>query len=215
MPRSRRTGVPEPRDTRERILAGAREALSRHGLAKLSMSDVSACAGVSRGTVYRYFPSLDGLLRELSMAEAERFRREVLGAARDAPDVADRLRIVLEYATQRVQTHSALQRLLETDPGDVLRSIREQYPFIRDELGSLLRPLLAASAPVASGRVAAEPLLDALVRVLVAAYLFPGDEPSELKATLEALWGLFAMGPQSGAPEPARPRPQRTRRARR
>lgn len=182
--------VSERPGTRERILEGAREALSRHGLAKLSMSDVSACAGVSRGTVYRYFPSLDALLGELSLAEAERFREQALGATRAAADASDRLRVVLEYATRHAQTHPALQRLLETDPGGVLRSIQEQYPFIRQELGSLLRPLLAASAPVRSGRVDVEPLIDAIVRVLVTAYLLPGEEPLDLKATLEALWGL-------------------------
>jgi AcrR family transcriptional regulator len=209
------SGRPANRDTRARILEGAREALSRHGLAKLAMTDVSACAGVSRGTVYRYFPSLDSLLQELSRAEAERFRGEVLGAAREAPDAADRLRIVLEYATQHAQTHGALQRLLETDPGGVLRSIREQYPLIREELGSLLRPLLAESAPVAAGRVAVEPLLDALVRVLVAAYLFPGDEPLELKATVEALWGLVANGPGRSPPERLNGGPRRSRKPRR
>jgi AcrR family transcriptional regulator len=197
--------------TRERILEGAREALARHGLAKLAMSDVSACAGVSRGTVYRYFPSLDALLRELSLAEAERFREQALGAAREAPDPGNRLRVVLEYATQHAQAHTALQRLLQTDPGGVLRAIREQYPLIREELGGVLRPLLEASGPVASGRIDPEPLLDALVRVLVAAYLFPGEEPLELKATVEALWGLVASEP--GQPAPARP--ARRRRARR
>jgi AcrR family transcriptional regulator len=182
--------------TRERILEGAREALARHGLAKLAMSDVSACAGVSRGTVYRYFPSLDALLRELSLAEAERFREQALGAAREAPDPGNRLRVVLEYATQHAQAHTALQRLL---------------PLIREELGGVLRPLLEASGPVASGRIDPEPLLDALVRVLVAAYLFPGEEPLELKATVEALWGLVASEPG----QPAPPRPARRRRARR
>ena len=43
--------------TRERILDGAMAAIARHGLSKLGMSDVSHSAGVSRGTLYRYFPS--------------------------------------------------------------------------------------------------------------------------------------------------------------
>ena len=55
--------------TRERILDGAMAAIARHGLAKLGMSDVSVSAGVSRGTLYRYFPSREELLRDLAVFE--------------------------------------------------------------------------------------------------------------------------------------------------
>ena len=53
-----------PSRTRARILEGAATAVARHGLAKLDMSDVSAISGVSRGTLYRYFPNRDALLAE-------------------------------------------------------------------------------------------------------------------------------------------------------
>ncbi|MBW2386656.1 MAG: helix-turn-helix transcriptional regulator, partial [Deltaproteobacteria bacterium] len=52
--------------TRERLLQGALRAVASRGLAKLSMSDVSEFAGLSRGTAYRYFSNTEELLRELS-----------------------------------------------------------------------------------------------------------------------------------------------------
>src|SRR5579885_3233177 len=49
-------------ETRDKILEGARQAISVHGLKRVGMSDVSDAAGVSRGTLYRYFPSREQLL---------------------------------------------------------------------------------------------------------------------------------------------------------
>src|SRR5260221_73441 len=39
----------------DRILEGTLAAISRYGVHKLSMVDVAAEAGISRGTLYRYF----------------------------------------------------------------------------------------------------------------------------------------------------------------
>jgi AcrR family transcriptional regulator len=43
--------------TRQRILAATAEVLGRHGMTKLSLSDVALQAGVSRPTLYRWFAS--------------------------------------------------------------------------------------------------------------------------------------------------------------
>jgi AcrR family transcriptional regulator len=45
----------------ERILAAARNAVKRYGLLKTSMGDVATLGGVSRGTVYKYFPTKSAL----------------------------------------------------------------------------------------------------------------------------------------------------------
>ena len=110
--------------TRERILDGAREAIALHGVAKLGMADICATSGMSRGTLYRYFGSREELLLELSRREAERFRDEVLAAAREAATPEEQLRLLLEQVTQEVQKNRALQRLLESDPARVLAAIR-------------------------------------------------------------------------------------------
>ena len=55
---------PDP-DTRERVLASAVELVGRDGLARLSMDEVAAAAGVSRASLYRLFPGKPALFREL------------------------------------------------------------------------------------------------------------------------------------------------------
>lgn len=60
-------------EARRRIVDAATACLDRAGLAKTSFSDVAAEAGVTRQTVYRYFPSLADILRAVALAGVEEF----------------------------------------------------------------------------------------------------------------------------------------------
>lgn len=56
--------APQP-TARQRILDAALDQVGRHGLAKLSMDELAATAGVSRATLYRLFPGKSALFDEL------------------------------------------------------------------------------------------------------------------------------------------------------
>lgn len=58
---------------RERIISAANRCIDRAGVAKTTLSDVAAEAGVSRQTVYRYFPSLGDLLNAVAETGAADF----------------------------------------------------------------------------------------------------------------------------------------------
>ena len=60
-------------EARRRIVDAAVACLDRAGLAKTSLSDVAAEAGVTRQTVYRYFPGLKDILRAVALAGVEEF----------------------------------------------------------------------------------------------------------------------------------------------
>ncbi|MGW6932696.1 TetR/AcrR family transcriptional regulator [Lentzea sp. NPDC054927] len=60
-------------EARRRIVEAATACLDRAGLAKTSMSDVAAEAGVTRQTVYRYFPRLADVLGAVAIAGVEEF----------------------------------------------------------------------------------------------------------------------------------------------
>ena len=64
MPRSEAANERLRQDARARILAGARAAFARKGMAA-TMTDVAAAAGVSQGLAYRYFSDKDDLVRAL------------------------------------------------------------------------------------------------------------------------------------------------------
>ena len=80
----------EPRpDARARILAAAKDMLVRKSLDELSMEELAAAAGVSRGTLYRLVPGkpalLAALIREYSPFEA--VRAIIASHPDDHPDV--------------------------------------------------------------------------------------------------------------------------------
>jgi len=60
-------------EARRRIVEAATACLDRVGVAKTNLSDVAAEAGVTRQTVYRYFPGLKDILRAVALAEVEEF----------------------------------------------------------------------------------------------------------------------------------------------
>ncbi len=64
MPRTEVANQRLRQEARTRILAGARAAFARKGLAA-TMADVAASAGVSQGLPYRYFRDKDELIRAL------------------------------------------------------------------------------------------------------------------------------------------------------
>src|SRR6478736_1050851 len=64
---------PESSTSVEAILAAARRVIAERGPGRFTMSAIAAAAGVSRPTLYRWFPSKDALLEALSTYEEQLF----------------------------------------------------------------------------------------------------------------------------------------------
>jgi AcrR family transcriptional regulator len=87
--------------TPERIVRAAEACIRRWGIRRVSMSDVALHAGVSRGSVYRYFPDRDALVQavlervaKIHVAEAEplvRRQRTLAGKVAEAAVVVRHL----------------------------------------------------------------------------------------------------------------------------
>jgi AcrR family transcriptional regulator len=65
--------VPGTDGTEERILRAAEQCLARLGLSRLSMTDVAAQAGISRGAVYLHFADRSALIDAVLARTAARF----------------------------------------------------------------------------------------------------------------------------------------------
>ncbi len=182
--------------TRERILDGAMQAIARHGLAKLGMSDVSASAGVSRGTLYRYFPSREELLNDLAAFETLRFQQRASAALAAAPAGAGRLEAALQQVTGYVREHPAIQRIIETEPAFVLDYLRDQFPVLRAIVGAFLAPLLAETHPVRQGLASTDQMVDWMTRLMISAVLFPDPDPERMATSLTAVYGLLTAPPR-------------------
>jgi len=66
------TNNPEDSAKRQQILAGARQVFLEHGFDAASMNDIVRAAGVSKGTVYAYFPSKEKLFEAMVYQDRRR-----------------------------------------------------------------------------------------------------------------------------------------------
>jgi AcrR family transcriptional regulator len=103
-----------------KVVAGALRAIARFGLTKLTVDDVAREAGISRATLYRYFPGRGAVLAAVVQAETERLERGLDEALGEATTLAEALAAVGGYGARAFAGHEALQHLLATEPGTVL-----------------------------------------------------------------------------------------------
>jgi AcrR family transcriptional regulator len=167
--------------TRDRILEAAFEALRDFGLSRTTVEDVAQRAGLSRQTVYRYFPSKDALIVSLVAREEEAFIagvREAVDGHQDlGPAIADGVRFVLRFARE----HPLLDRLLETDPHAFLPYLTTRgLPVVvraREAMVEILEPR-APHLPPDALRGA----LDAATRAIVSYVLTPSERADDVVA---------------------------------
>ncbi|MFF0454836.1 TetR/AcrR family transcriptional regulator [Nocardia africana] len=145
----RRPSQERARATRERILDAAAELFGQRGIAETSTNRIAAEAGVSVGTVYRYFADreviVDELLERLIGTIEQRFTQRIFGLGDQA---------FLQVATS------------------ILEVITEE--LVANAL--LVRALAAGVQFYSSGIPEFEPRLRLLVKVLVIQLLGPGDD---------------------------------------
>ncbi len=103
-----------------KVVDGALRAIARFGLAKLTVDDVARQAGISRATLYRYFPGRGAVLAAVVRSETERLQRGLDDALGDVTSLPEALAAVAGFGARAFVGHEALQHLLATEPGTVL-----------------------------------------------------------------------------------------------
>src|SRR5580704_7247716 len=77
--------------TEERILTAALGLIGRRGVRRLGMREIAEASGVSRGTLYRYFPSKEHVLAAAANYDERRFTDGLALALTAVSDPADRI----------------------------------------------------------------------------------------------------------------------------
>ena len=162
----RRPGNP---DTREAILAAARESFADRGFDRASIRAIATVARVDPALVHHYFGTKDRLFQEAidlpSVASA--IAEALAGAHGDVPEAIARLYIEHLF-TERTLSFTALLRTALGSPGDVpelRRTVEQQI------VGVATRALGGRDAPLRAELVAAQ-----MIGVLVLRHLV-GVEP--------------------------------------
>jgi AcrR family transcriptional regulator len=88
----------------EQVLEGARTVFMRDGFERASVDDIAREAGVSKATLYAYFPDKRLLFMEIALTECRRQADEAQALVDDAAPVADVLRLAAEKITGFMMT---------------------------------------------------------------------------------------------------------------
>jgi AcrR family transcriptional regulator len=120
--------MPSTRHTDDAVLKAARELVLAVGVRRTTLTDVARRAGLSRMTLYRRYPDINALVRELltrelvDLLDAARRRHQALPTARQ------RLVGIVSSVTRAVNSNELFRRILDIDP-ELLA------PYVFDRLG--------------------------------------------------------------------------------
>ena len=150
------------------------------------MQEISEAAGVSRGTLYRYFPSKDHVLAAAAEYDEQRFSAgadEVLAAVTEPEQ---RISAFLGYAFDFIRSHTA-RSLFESEPDFVLGYLLACLPALRGELILRLGDALDEVPPVKRGDLDREQLADVIVRLFASSWIIPESDERTLVQSINRI----------------------------
>jgi len=193
--------MPVDLTVRERILEAGFACVARYGLAKTTVEDVARASGLSRATLYRYFPGgRDQLLRDVIAWETGRFFGRLAEAVAGAPDFPSLLEEALIFAHRAIEEHEVLQKVLQTEPERLLPQLTVESERILVFIRRFLVPYLERE-DLRDG-VEPEEAADYVARMLLSFIgnqgrwdLTDPDQVAQLVRT-ELLAGVLATSPE-------------------
>lgn len=181
--------------------------ISRYGVAKTTLDDVAAEAGLSRAAAYRLCPGgKSALLESVFTTEAHGVLKVVIDAIDEAEDLGDALAAGMTAASRKLASIEALRFVLRYEPQLVLPHL---------SFAGLDRFLAAASAALAPTLArwldpgAAEPAAELCARLFVSYWGNPDPKVrlSDLEQTLRLVEDFVLPTITRGTPPTPDPRP--------
>lgn len=100
--------------TQERILRAAYDCFEQYGIGKTTIENIASRAKVSRPTVYKYYPSKDAILDEISVRETWKVNSEVRRRLVRSDDFADFLADTLLLVVRLANENIYIRRMVES-----------------------------------------------------------------------------------------------------
>ncbi len=130
-------------EVRERLLQATYDCVARWGLAKTTVEDAAREAGVSRATVYRYFPGgREELIGAVVAWEFARFFLRLYEEVHDALTLEEVMERGLVFAHRALVQHEVLQRILQTEPEILLPRLTVEASETHTLVAAFLVPYL-------------------------------------------------------------------------
>jgi len=194
---------------RARILEATYSCVARWGLAKTTVEDAARYAGVSRATVYRYFPGgRDELIQQVIAWEFAQFFGRLYEAVRDAASLEEVMERGIMLARESLVHHEVLQRVVQTDPDVLLPKITVESSRIRRVIAAFLVPYIRRHG-IAAGVDETE-AADFLARMVLSYIASPGrwdltDRAAVRELVRTELLPGIVVGPEPAAGEAPTP----------
>ena len=165
------------------------------------MSDICDEAGVSRGTLYRYFANRDEVLAAVRQQIVQDLRDQLAEATRARPAPDERVSVVLQALAQHTARNPAIGALLRREPALALEFLTAEFGAILTVVTAALRPALKLSPPVVAGVLSERQAAELLLRVMLTFELVPSRGSSSLAARIATVWdSLLATGVGASVP---------------
>jgi AcrR family transcriptional regulator len=183
------------RTTRAEIVRAAFDLFAKQGYESVSMDTIAATAGVSRATLFNYFPQKDLILREIAATRVEKLKSILaeFSAAGKAPTFESVVGLILKLSEEnaRIGAHSK-QLLLETffrsaSQGLLLAPREEAIDALMTFMTKIVRRRKQA-------RIAAETLLAVYIATMIEWLMRDGASTQWLIDTMRARLSLVREG---------------------
>lgn len=157
-----------------RVLDAAKACVERWGMAKLTIDDIAAEAGVSRATLYRMFPGgKDVLFDALRVRELEDFFTRLGAHLRGADSLEEVVVRAVVFATRDLRADQHLAAMLASEPGYTASELTvEGLPRIIRVAGLFIVPMVDDYLP----RSEASRLVELLARLVISYFLVPSEQ---------------------------------------
>lgn len=168
----------EPDVARNRLLDAAGEVFSAKGVGAVTVSDVAAAAGCTRGTVHRHFGDRDGVRRAFVEREAMRIS---VAVADQLAGVDDPERLMVDgvlVAVREVRARPVLAAWFSADAAGLAGQVAVRAEVVTSVAEGWAEALVAAADRTGRRRADLDPvvLAEGMVRLILSLLAFPGAD---------------------------------------
>ncbi len=171
-------------DARLRIIAATRSCVEKYGAAKTTVSVVATELGVTRQTVYRYYPSHSNLLEAVAEAGLADYAERMIAHLSTFDSPADVAIESIVFAVEVIPTEPSIGLLLQAGETEVFsRDVTTTMSFA---IGAdILRQIPVNWSDIGVPDDELEGLAEMLMRLFVSFLQYPGDPsygPDEIRS---------------------------------
>ncbi len=194
-----RARKPDPRaaKTIENIINAAQAVMMNHGTPRITAQEVCDEAGVSRGTLYRYFPSMEAVLEAVLLRLRTETDNELNHAMAGCDTPAQQFAAFLKYSVSNNETRRGSQ-FLHVEPAFVLQYFESNFDHFIERVLTALETVFDAWEKEIGIPVDRSAIAEMMVRLALSeTVVFPREGKPlalRLQATIDTILDALKRG---------------------